>query len=177
MGVSVKKHNSASYSSCIGHLYMSYPIEMEHPELALVEAIIHESNHNKLNLIMKDNPLILNTREEVYYSPYRPDARHIHGIYLGLHAMVAVFYTFFSAYKNGTLLLEPEWIEKSLAYVIKNGISIRVLSKYGIFTELGKTILDEMISLQKETVSIIRDMTLDPSIKKRSEKIAREHFS
>ena len=34
--------------------------------------------------------MIISNREEKYYSPYRPDARHIHGVFLGLHAFVPV---------------------------------------------------------------------------------------
>jgi HEXXH motif-containing protein len=86
--VSYKVHNSGSYSDVIGHLIMSYPTGMDQPELALLEAILHEYNHNKLNIILQTESLVLNDRSEKYYSPYRPDARHIHGIYLGLHAIV-----------------------------------------------------------------------------------------
>ncbi len=82
LGESQSSHNSASYSLCIGHLYMSYPTHIEFPELAILDAIIHESNHNKMNLIIKQDPLILNDKREIYYSPYRPDPRHIHGVYL-----------------------------------------------------------------------------------------------
>jgi HEXXH motif-containing protein len=60
---------------------------VQHPELALLEAILHEYNHNKLNLIMQTERLVLNDLTEAYYSPYRPDARHILGIYLGIHAI------------------------------------------------------------------------------------------
>ncbi len=87
LDVSIGTHNSGSYSDVIGHLIMSYPTSMDHPELALLEAILHEYNHNKLNLILQTKTLVLNDRREIYYSPYRPDARHIHGIYLGLHAI------------------------------------------------------------------------------------------
>jgi len=48
------------------------------PEINNLEAIIHESSHNKLNLIMQFDEVLLNTREEIYYSAIRPDARHIH---------------------------------------------------------------------------------------------------
>jgi HEXXH motif-containing protein len=61
---------------------MSYTINADNPALNNLEAIIHESSHNKINLIMQFDTIILNTREETYYSPYRPDARHIYGIYL-----------------------------------------------------------------------------------------------
>jgi len=44
-------HNSASYKECVGHLYMWYTIDAETPEINNLEAIIHESSHNKLNAI------------------------------------------------------------------------------------------------------------------------------
>jgi HEXXH motif-containing protein len=61
---------------------MGYTLDATKPEMNNLEAIIHESSHNKLNLIMHFDPLILNTMEEIFYSPYRPDARHMHGVYL-----------------------------------------------------------------------------------------------
>jgi HEXXH motif-containing protein len=61
---------------------MSYPVNIDDPELVILEALLHEYNHNKLNLILQTEPLILNDRKESYYSPYRPDPRHIYGIYL-----------------------------------------------------------------------------------------------
>ncbi|MBT3728682.1 hypothetical protein HOF65_01215 [bacterium] len=45
------------------------------PEINNLEAIIHESSHNKLNLILQFDPLLLNPRIEKYYSSIRPDAR------------------------------------------------------------------------------------------------------
>lgn len=77
---------------------MSYPDQMDHPELAILEAILHEYNHNKLNLILQIEPLVLNNREEIYYSPYRPDARHIHGVYLGLHALTGAYWVIWNAH-------------------------------------------------------------------------------
>ena len=61
---------------------MGYTIDSEFPEINILEALIHESSHNKLNLLMHFDEVILNEKDEKYYSPYRPDARHIHGIYL-----------------------------------------------------------------------------------------------
>lgn len=80
--VSYRVHNSGSYRDAIGHLLMSYPTGIDSPELTLLEAILHEYNHNKLNLILQTERLTLNDASEKYYSPYRPDARPIHGVYL-----------------------------------------------------------------------------------------------
>lgn len=176
-GVSRWMHNSWSYSTCIWHLYMSYPLEIEMPVFAVLEAIIHESNHNKLNLIMKSDPLILNTREELYYSPYRPDARHIPGIYLWLHALVAVIYIFIYAHASWKLSLNPAWLEKSLIYHMKNALSLRVLDKYGIYTSLGKEILDEMRKVHNDTTKLIQTINIPHSLQWDCSKKVRDHFS
>jgi HEXXH motif-containing protein len=101
LGTAYGAHNSASHKDCIGHLYMGYTIDAPSPEINNLEAIIHESSHNKLNLIMQFDPLILNVQEEKYYSPYRPDARHMHGIYLGVHAIIPTVYILMRSYRGG----------------------------------------------------------------------------
>jgi HEXXH motif-containing protein len=58
--VSQRKHNSGSYSDAVGHIVMSYPEDVEMPELVILEAIIHEYNHNKYNLIAQTDAVILN---------------------------------------------------------------------------------------------------------------------
>ena len=58
---------------------MSYPIDIDSPEIAVLEAILHEYNHNKINLIMQTEKLILSDMREQYYSPYRPDPRQTGG--------------------------------------------------------------------------------------------------
>lgn len=176
LGVTKSMHNSASYSTCIGHLYMSYPTDMEMPSVALLEAIIHESNHNKLNLIMKQDPLVLNSREEIYYSPYRPDSRHIQGIYLWLHALVAVIHIFFQAYIARKLPLTPNWIEKCLRYHMKNALSIRVLDKYVHLTSLGKSIMDEMRAVHAITTEFVHLAQLPRDTKISAAENTQNHF-
>lgn len=154
--VSYKVHNSGSYSDVIWQLLMSYPTGMEEPELALLEAILHEYNHNKLNLILQTETLILNDRQELYYSPYRPDARHIHGIYLGLHALTWAFWVLWNAHVQWIFELPLNWQEKATAYVLKNGLSLQVLDKYALLTPLGKELLEEMRMVHKECLMFIK---------------------
>lgn len=175
MDVSIRVHNSCSYDRCIWHLYLSYPLEIDVPELAVLEALIHESNHNKLNLILKQDPLVLNGRETKYYSPYRPDARHIHGIYLGLHAMAWVFYTLFELHSTGKYLLNHRWLEKATAYFIKDSLSIKVLDRYAQLTDLGKTVYEEMKAVHEETARMV-SQCVTPDILNRAKHINQEHF-
>ncbi len=162
--VSYRVHNSGSYSDVIGHLLMSYPTGIDGPELVLLEAILHEYNHNKINLIMQTETLILSDRRELYYSPYRPDARHIHGIYLGLHAIAWAYWVIWNAHISGVISLSDNWKEKAALYVLKNWLSLQVLDTYGSFSPLGREILEEMRAVHRECLDMIKKSQISPSI-------------
>jgi hypothetical protein len=174
--VSHKMHNSGSYSDVIGHLLMSYPTGMDYPELALLEAILHEYNHNKLNMIMQTETLILSDRREIYYSPYRPDARHIHGIYLGLHAIAGAYWVIWNAHLSWVITLPENWQEKSVLYVLKNGLSLQVLDSYGSFSPLGREILEEMRAVHQECLDMIRKAQIQPDIIQKAKSALVWHF-
>ncbi|MBC7498343.1 hypothetical protein H7170_01745 [Candidatus Gracilibacteria bacterium] len=174
-GVSVGVHNSGSYSEAIGHLLMSYPTGMSHPELALLEAILHEYNHNKINLIMQTEVLILNDSREIYYSPYRPDARHIHGIYLGLHAIAGVYWVIWNAHSTGIYSLSPQWQEKAVLYVLKNGLSLQILDRYAKLTPLGQEILEEMRAVHRECLLYIKQSHISYDIIEHAQQKLKSH--
>lgn len=174
--VSVWVHNSGSFSDAIWHLLMSYPMGMSHPELALLEAILHEYNHNKINLIMQTEVLILNDRREIYYSPYRPDARHIHGIYLGLHAIVWAYWVIWNAHSTGIYHLSSQWQEKAVLYVLKNGLSLQVLDHHAILTPLGREILEEMRSAHRECLISIKQSHIAPEIIEHAQQKLKFHY-
>ncbi len=155
-GVSHKVHNSWSNNHIIGHILMSYPTWMSNPEFAILEAILHEYNHNKINLIMKTDPLILNDRRRLYYSPYRPDARHIPWIYLGIHALAWAFWVILHAQVKWIIVLWDVWLEKAILYVLKNWLSLQILDKYAVLTPLGKEILEEMRQVHRECLEFIK---------------------
>jgi len=143
-GTAMWLHNSCSHKDCVGHLYMWYTLGVDMPEFNNLEAIIHESSHNKLNLIMQRDKLILSDMSEKYYSAYRPDARHIHGVYLWLHAFAPVIYILMKAYRDGLMGTSSDWLEKIVLYYLKNKVTYKVLVKHGKFTELWQHVLDEM---------------------------------
>lgn len=174
--VSYQVHNSASYGTFIGHLLMSYPTGMDHTELALLEAIIHEYNHNKLNLILQTTDLLRNDRSERYYSPYRPDARHIHGIYLGLHALTGAYWAILHAHLRSVILLPDNWIDKAVLYILKNGLAIQVLEKYAQFTPLGQNIFDEMIAVHQECLQGVRALGLSRDRMSRIQSELQGHY-
>lgn len=169
-------HNSWSYTDVVGHLLMSYPTGMNYGEYALLEAILHEYNHNKLNLIMQTETLVLNDRRELYYSPYRPDARHIHGIYLWLHAIAWAYWVIWNAHASGILKLPEYWQRKSILYVLKNGLSLQVLDQYAQLSPLGRELLEEMRAVHKECLSYMKKANLKTDIITDAKKDLIEHF-
>lgn len=147
-------HNSATHKESIGSLYLGYTIDAPYPELTILEALIHESSHNKLNLIMHSDSLILNDKTEKYYSPYRPDARHIYGIYLWVHALVPTIHTLLKAVKEWHIP-DRRWHDKIMLFHLKNKIWMKVLQKYAECTELWYKILEELRALLDECNTMI----------------------
>lgn len=76
---------SASYQEAPGLVYLSL-----HPSrLTMAEALVHEVQHGKLNLVAHVDPL-LEDAGQLYTSPVRPDPRPLWGVLLAVHAFVPV---------------------------------------------------------------------------------------
>ena len=171
------KHNSASYKEVIGHLYMWYTIDSSSPEINNLEAIIHESSHNKLNILLQFDPIVLNTKEEIYYSAIRPDARHIHWVFLGYHAFAPTMYIIMKAYKDWHLWNDRIWFDKIVLYYIKTKFLQKVIKKYAKLTNLWKEISNEI----DYVISLMDDLLkqLKPSKQQllNARKIQEQHFN
>ncbi len=176
LGTSRSLHNSASYKECIGHLYMWYTIDSWNPEINNLEAIIHESSHNKLNLIMQFDKVILNDKKEKYYSAIRPDARHMQGVFLWAHAFAPTMYIIMKAYKDWLIWPDMHWFEKIVLYYIKTKFLQKVLKKYWVFTDLGKEILSEIDYVITLMDKIFRELNPSSEILKRAKEKQEEHF-
>ena len=144
LGTSLYKHNSASYKECIGHLYMWLTLNSIAPEVNNLEAIIHESSHNKLNLILQFDPIVLNKIEYKYYSAIRPDARHLQWVFLGYHAFAPTMYIIMKAYISWILWNDEVWLDKIVLYYIKTKFLQKVIKKYAKLTEIWKEISNEI---------------------------------
>ncbi|MBI2134847.1 hypothetical protein HYU09_02575 [Candidatus Woesearchaeota archaeon] len=131
------KQLSSSYSKSPGILYLSYTDK----DITQAEAIIHEVHHTIFNVIAWKYILANNDRSLKYYSAYRPDARHIHGCFIGLHAFVAVqnFYRRLIE-SNG----DAKNIEAFFTFYLKNAKVIAVLEKYADFTDEGNLLFNDI---------------------------------
>lgn len=129
LGTDGQAHRSCSYAEAFGCVYMGLVPSEPRPELSVLEGLIHEWSHNKANLSRNLGHLVLNGREEGYYSPYRPDPRPIEGIFLGVHAFVPTVRIFLRAFEAGAV--DPEArIAKTFSLHLKNRGAISVLEKH-----------------------------------------------
>lgn len=141
VGYDEHAHLSASYQEIIGTVYMSL-----HPQLmTMVEATIHEFQHNKLHAQLELDPLLHNAFSPLYSSPVRPDPRPLQGVLLAVHAFqpVARLYQHMrAAGHEGTS--RPDF-ERRYAQIIKgNHEGATVLLEHAQPTEIGRGLLDEI---------------------------------
>ena len=86
VGYHGEQHLSASYLEAPGTAWLTL-----HPDpLTLAEAIIHETQHGRLNTLMWLDPVLKNGRSEWTASPVRPDLRPLSGVLLAAHAFIPV---------------------------------------------------------------------------------------
>jgi HEXXH motif-containing protein len=90
VGFFEQQHLSASYLEAMGVVYLSL-----HPHrMTLVEALVHEFQHNKLNLLLGLDATMENADWPLYASPVRPDPRPLRGVLLAVHAFQPIVHLY-----------------------------------------------------------------------------------
>jgi len=137
VGYDEETHLSASYREAIGTLYLSL-----HPSaLTMVEAIIHETSHNKLNALIELDPLLENDSDERHASPVRPDGRPLLGVLLAVHAFLPVA----ALYESMLRSREDAGVRARYEAVRRmNAEGAAVLALNARPTALGRTVLQEI---------------------------------
>lgn len=135
------QHLSASYQEVIGTVYMTL-----HPQrMTMVEAIIHEFQHNKLHALLELDPLLHNAFAPLYSSPVRPDPRPLQGVLLAVHAFQPVarlYQRMRDAGHPGTE--QPDFVRRYAQIMKGNHEGASVLLEHGQPTAIGQGLLDEI---------------------------------
>lgn len=139
VGYDAERHLSASYAEAVGTIYLTL-----HPNvLTMVEALIHEHQHNKLNALLDLDPILENDPDERYPSPVRPDPRPLFGVLLAVHAFLPVEALYRARIGAGARHLEA----RHAAIVRKNRDGAAVLAAHARPTRIGRALLDEIARL------------------------------
>jgi len=136
VGTDDRVHLSASYAESVGTIYLSL-----HPSLmTMTEAIIHEYQHNKLNMLFSLDPVMHNAYHPLYSSPVRPDPRPLAGVLLAAHAFVPVA----ELYRR---LDDPRLQTRFATIVEKNREALETLTEHAQATPAGQAVIDELCQL------------------------------
>jgi len=139
VGFEPERSLSASYREAIGVVYLTL-----HPRVAiLAEALIHEIQHNKLNLLAWSDPL-LHDDGVLVSSPVRPDPRPLLGVLLAVHAFLPVAQLHIELLAAGHPAGDPERLRQVMAQN-REGIEVLAAARP---TAIGQALLDGMRALE-----------------------------
>lgn len=144
VGWHAERHLSASYQEAIGTVYMTL-----HPnEMTMVEALIHEFQHNKLNAAFHLDGMLHNAFWPLYASPVRPDPRPLHGVVLAVHAFqpVAKLYEALAA-ADHPWAANPSWRKRFRDVIRMNRAGAETVLANAKPTPAGQALFAEMRAL------------------------------
>lgn len=163
---------SSSYVNLRGLVALSHA---EDPVLQ-AETLIHEFCHQKMNqLLVVDAVLLPGQSGQVFYSPWRADARRLRGLLLGAHAFLNVARYLATSLSRETYP-ENQHIELMVNVALRlNQVeaALKGLTGYGSFTEFGRRFVMGMWS----ELEILRHSVLwfPPALLAEQAVIAAEH--
>ena len=146
VGAQRERHLSASYREAPGIAYLSL-----HPDpLTMAEAIVHEAQHSRLNLLMWLDPVLVNGQTEWTTSPVRPDLRPLSGVLLAAHAFVPVAAMHRAlALQRHPASLTPTFTRRRTQVLETNRESLRILEARGRPTTHGRRVIDALQQLSR----------------------------
>ncbi|MSP62230.1 MAG: hypothetical protein EXR72_18235 [Myxococcales bacterium] len=146
VGFHAERHLSASYREAIGSAWLSL-----HPHpMTMAEALIHEFQHNKLNLASHGMTLLENAFAPLYPSPVRPDPRPLWGLLLAVHAFlpVAVLYRRMRAALDPHAGV-PDFARRLAEIDLRNHEGMEMLRAHGRFTSSGRHLMADLDALDR----------------------------
>ena len=147
VGYMPERHLSASYREAPGLVYAT----LCDTPMTLAEALIHETQHGKLNALSWVDDIVFNGHDVWIDSPVRPDLRPLWGVLLAAHAFVpvAAMYDRLSG-QDHPITTEWDRFATRRAEVLEvNDQSVRAVVEHSDSTVLGRRLITEMATLHR----------------------------
>ncbi|UPT75782.1 MAG: HEXXH motif-containing putative peptide modification protein [Elusimicrobiota bacterium] len=163
---------SSSYVNLRGAIALSHA---EDPILQ-AETLIHEFCHQKMNQLLVVDPVLLPGQSgQVFYSPWRADARRLRGLLLGAHAFLNVARYLATSLERESLpdLQKIELMVNVSLRLNQVEAAMKALTGYGSFTEFGRRFV---MGMWRE-VELLRHATLwyPPALRAEQAKVSAAH--
>lgn len=155
-GYDEQRHLSASYKEAVGIVYMTL-----HPRLlTMVEAIVHEFQHNKLNAVTYLDPLLNNAFEPLFPSPVRPDPRPLHGVLLAAHAFLPIAELYLQLIRQRHVLTMSGGFDERLRMIVAANTDACATLRAANPTKLGEELLTEMWEMNRRHHQQLAELSL-----------------
>ena len=154
VGYAPERHFSATYREAPGTAYLSL-----HPDpLTLAEAIVHEGQHSRLNLLHLFDPILENGATTWTASPVRPDLRPLIGVLLAVHAFVpvAALHARLAALDH-PLATTARFAERRAQVLAGNARGLELVATLGQPTPQGRRVIDGLQALHAHLLPLVPD--------------------
>jgi len=144
VGYEPERHLSASYQEAIGQAYLTL-----HPNtFTMMEAMVHEFQHNKVNALLNLDPLLENAFYPLFSSPVRPDPRPLHGVLLAVHAFLPVAELYFRLEDAGLADVSRPDVQRRIQQIVEgNNAGMDVLRENAEWTLTGADFFAQLDTL------------------------------
>lgn len=142
-------HLSASYREAPGLAYLT----LHGSRLTLAEAIVHEAQHSRLNLLTWLDPVLENGFTEWTASPVRPDLRPVMGVLLAVHAFVPVAALHARLAEQGRVA-GPDLDRRRAQVLSGNARGLEILRERARPTPTGRRLLAELQALHDHLAAL-----------------------
>jgi HEXXH motif-containing protein len=161
VGYEPERHLSASYREAPGLVYLTL-----HPSpLTLAEALVHETQHGKLNALSWFDPVLENAQTTWTPSPVRPDLRPLWGVLLAVHAFVPVAALHLRLAELDHPLSHTDLFARRRGDVLAaNRDGLATLERLAKPTDVGRRVLAAISELHESVVAASPTTTSDATV-------------
>jgi HEXXH motif-containing protein len=118
--------------------------------LTLAEALVHETQHGKLNTLMWSDPVLRNGATVWTESPVRPDLRPLMGVLLAVHAFVPVALLHRALLEDDDPFCETGHFQRRYLEVLAgNRRGLELLDELADPTPIGQRVLESLRRLHE----------------------------
>ncbi len=144
VGDLAEDHQSASYPHALGSIYLTL-----HPRpMMMLEALIHEFQHNKLHALLQLGPLLAGDEDLRVASPVRPDPRPLRGVLLAVHAFLPVAELYRRLVAADDALTREHWFAARYAAIRQtNRTAWQTVQQHATWTPLAQGLAAELARL------------------------------
>jgi HEXXH motif-containing protein len=164
-------HRSQTFREIPGLLILSWMSDTS----VIVEALVHEYHHHKLNALLNLDPIIVEgSPEEIYYSPWRDDPRPLSGILQGIYVFQAVLEFWHKILKTDIPVLQEKRLQQKVYSAKKQLLTaLKVLTTNAKFSLIGQALIEaieENIDRVEPEISQIEQQQIDLRLKEHQQK-------